>query len=42
MTQNTADPAPASQNNGKAKTPTAIYCCANVTSRPKIKMTKVI
>jgi len=26
MTQKTADPAPANQNNGKEQTPTTAYC----------------
>ena len=34
MTQNTADPAPASQNNGNARTPTAVYWCAKLISLP--------
>jgi len=36
MTQNTADPAPAIQNNGKAQIPTTPYCWARVNSRPEI------
>ena len=34
MTQNTAEPAPATQKMGKDKTPTAEYCCAKLNSRP--------
>ena len=37
MTQKTAEPAPANQNNGNAKTPTAPYCCIKVISRPRIE-----
>ena len=41
MTQKTAEPAPASQNNGNEHTPTTAYCCAKLNSRPVINIQKV-
>lgn len=34
MIQKTAEPAPAIQNRGKDRAPTAAYCCAMLNSRP--------
>ena len=40
MTQNTADPAPANQNNGNDNTPTAVYWWAKLISLPVINRTE--